>query len=581
MRFLIVVCKEFDRLNAMGMTASGWKAVWGHLYESKLAEIFQGLINEGDVLVGVPPFAKEGDKAPYELIVGQEGNQEPVTMVGLIKFEAKTQEWLCLDLSLYVSGAKTSIWELSEGVAEEQNEERNEVTVVTAEMRRDVVRLMNGEGREVWASCPTAALWRKYLKIGTRFEWGMYLLACSLKLEEEFVLMTEGEMLDAEHKRHQKNDPNFNKKDYPYLALDLGEARALLQVDSPMGDFMTRVDSVVPMQFSGQRGYRISCEFSPKEAPAFPVDIVVFEEVLNGYIPQVGDFVSGYGDVFAYPVAAVKTDSSWMDSPKVALTQDKESLRRESLALIYQHEEMPLSVRVVMAGIRAAGWNIDEVYSQYFSKMIPAFSISKGGNSNFVFIDTKLAGKYDFPDINEEEQALTHKNCVSQGKLPLRFQVSLEQKEKDFSLHVTQCNPFPDSLSFVLQVAEPQRNVAPDSVVLQAIQSFKRAVKASNIGLLAPSLAEDVHFKSYTAGTDIWGKITFLRYMSVAFLRWKSTGILPQTEASHVKWEGVSRPCFLLKYKGEVTACTLFKTKDGYISEMENIPVDIFKCPAE
>ena len=556
----------------MDWSFPAWKRVLKEQTQEDLAKVLEKLVEEGDSLNPFKDLAdyKEQAYAPgVEFIapvcqkLGKDKAEGCLLPTAFLSYQEKTQSWHGECLGLFSPEAPTSPWE----VVEFREGDSPEAFV-------SELRLMNEKGREIWASVLGYPVWKGVLRSGKRFLWGCSLVAEGLQAEKDLFIVKEGALLERAHAEEKRKNPAFKKEDLPYLALEMGEARGLLQTKNAQSDFLTRVESVQSCSFLGQKGYRLLCSLSAEGEPEWPVDIFAFESILGGYQPEVGDFISGFGTFLAFPVAPAPQEGSWMDSPSVAFSQEQEEARQKALSFLYQPKAALLSVRVVLAALAQAGWFIEEVYMQYYSKMLPSCKIRKEERSYVVFVDTCIEGVCDFPDINDVEARQMQESAHKQGLGLCRFQVTLTPlaQKREYGVGVKMWGDLKESLSFVVSAEELDSGLPRQRLLDAAMEGFKKTVKESNLAFLSPYLAEEVHFVSRSLGTDIRGRATFLRYFSIALLRWQKEGIVPGCQRGTLLWEGQERPCFELTYQGKVTARTIFFEKDGLITQMVNLP---------
>ncbi len=525
--------------------------------------IFSRLVETGAPLSPRPSFCRENEGLPYELIVTDES---PLRVAGLMKFNAATAEWECLQVFPLSVDSPRSPWEVLEtGVSPDEGAPEDKI--------EDEWLLMNESGRELRMKCRPLMTMKESLSPGRKFLCGISLIVRKLKKEESIIIVRDPDLLEAEKRRRKEENPSFEGEKLTFLRVDISHSRALLPGQGCLADFLTKVESVETFEFCGERGYRLGCALSPQGEAALPADLFVFPCVLDGYIPQVGDFISGFGEMAACPAEAWNDDTSWLDSPEVAQAQASRDLSREALAFIEAHPELPIAVRVIISSFIRTDWKILEVNSRYYSKMMPSFIAKKrGGGIYAVYVDSRMEGTYEYPDLNENELSEIRRRCKAQEIKDIRFRVNIIPAGESYSVSIAPSGKFPYKLSYLMDVPRPVRKGEEAPVVSRAAEDFARSVNESDLTALSFWLAEDLHFTSLTMGTDIKGKVTFLRYFSIALIRWAQRDVAPSARAGVVDWEGKTRPCLALMEGDKVAACTVFEARDGYVSRMITLP---------
>lgn len=543
---------------------NSWNAILGNNHATKAAVQFQRLLNTGSPLAPKPEFVSETEGLPYELIVTEE---RPLCIGALMKFNLMEAEWECLGVEPLSRQGAPSDWKISHAHKKNADELK--------ELPPTELSLVNESGKEIFAECLPYVTMREALSEGTSFEFGCYLVVQQIVKEQTTQIIREGALLDEERARRAQENPLFKPEDLPYIEIDLSHARAFLQDNNtPNADFLTTIEEVTPVTFCDVKGYKLRCSLSAESEKNFPVDFYVFEPVLKKYVPKEGDFISGFGALHVFPLQQVKADTHFGENVFKKMQGSSQNLET-ALDYLHNHEELPLSVRVIVSAFIRTGWEILETGSKYYSKMIPAFvARKKGGDTYAVYIDTQMKGQYGFPDLNAAEIQEIKKRCKSVGYKDIRFRASMIPHEDHYSVSIAPVGSgeIPFKVSFLIDVPKPEKKDNDEETVREAALAFAETINNSDMKILAPYLSEELHFQSHTMGTNLTGKITFLRYFTIALIKWAQNKLSPQAVVGSVEWQNRRVVSMALLDNDIPQSCTIFHAENGYITEMITLP---------
>lgn len=546
----------------MQSPANSWNAILGSNNAKKAAVQYQRLLDTGSPLDPKPDFVSETEGLPYELIVTDE---EPLCIAGLMKFNAEEAEWECLGVEALAREGVVSEWEIAG--ADKEAADKLQGTPPTE------LKLIDAAGKKISAECLPYVAMRNALAKGSKFLFGFHLLAHNLTREEEKQIVR-----DVAHKT--KATPGSKPEELPFVEIDLTHARAFLQDDNtPDSDFITRVEEVTPITFCNVKGYKLRCLLSAENESEFAVDLYAFAPVLGKYIPKKGDFISGYGRLHAFPVEKVVPDAHSEETVFRNMQGDPRNMEA-ALDYLNNHEELPLPVRVILSTFIRTGWEILETGSKYYSKMLPAFvARKKGGDTYAVYVDAQMEGHYSFPDLNAAEIQEIKKRCKSVGYKDIRFRATVRPSEDLYSVSIapTGSGNTPFKVSFLVDIKKPKKQISDDETVKEAALAFAETVNNSDMKLLAPYLSEELLFESKSLGTRIMGKITFLRYFTIALIKWMQNQLTPEAVVGSVEWNNKREICMALLSEGEAKACTIFRAENGYITHMQTLSEEACK----
>ena len=512
----------------MQSSVNSWNAILGNNHTKKAAAQFDRLLDTGSPLAPKPDFVTETEGLPYELIVTEEG---PLCVAGLMKFNAVDAEWECVGVEPMCREGAVSEWQIAE--ANKENADKLQGAPPTE------LTLIHDSDRRVRVECLPYVTMRDALAEGKKFLFGCHLVVREISKESETL------------------------------------ARAYLQdQNTTCYDFITQVEEVSPVTFCDVKGYRLRCTLTPEGEDDFPVDLYAFPPALKKYVPQKGDFISGYGQLYAYPVEEVTEETHSEEHVLKGMQGDAQNLEK-ALDYLNNHEELPLPARVILSTFIRTGWEILETGSKYYSKMLPAFvARMKGGDTYAVYVDAQMEGHYSFPDLNGAEIQEIKKRCKSVGYKDIRFRATVRPNGDNYSVSIapTGSGSMPFKVSFLMDIKKPHKNFTDEETVREAALAFAETINTSDMKILAPYLSEELHFQSKSLGTNIMGKITFLRYFTIALIKWAQNNIEPEATVGSVEWNGKREICMALMQEGKAKACTLFRAKNGYITEMITLP---------
>lgn len=539
-----------------------WNALLGDEYESKGESLFQELMEKGKPLSPKPSFSP-ASTLPFELITSAESERE-LPLSGLVEYSEETKGWECIQLSPYSSTGPLSVWKFEKALPPRHED-----------MPSTEIILSNEKGREVRFFCNSYPLYAKALKEQKRYRFRLFGIVYNLGLEEESLLITEGAILEKERQKIIDVKPDTPEEELPYMAVDLTDTRAVLQVNSCCGDILTKIEAMEEVTFHGEKGYRLYCSLAPSDEPAFPIELYAFAPSLEKYTPQTGDFVSGYVQLYAIPIAETSDEEEDIYT-SIEINQEKDASKRltEAMAFIQNHPELPLSSKLIISAFIHDGWQIADIYTKYFSKMIPTFRAVKDSEAVAVFVDTKFDKLYPYPDLNQEEMDYLTEHCRKQGCRLIRFQVSMTADKEKYNFAVDSSTGVGSKVTFPLQLPKLWSSTYKLESEKNAAKALAETVNEQNLSFIASHLDEEVHFYSHTLGNKMAGKITFLRYFTMALIRWQKQNVNLKAVHGMVEWQGFRRPAMALIHDEKVTAVSIFTAKNGFIGEIHTLPED-------
>lgn len=550
-------------------TANSWTAILGNKIGESSDHLFNYLVNTGEPWEGKPAFCTENEGLPYEVIVTADSL---LCVSGLMKFNADTAEWECLKVEPMGLDAPLSAWEVTS--IDNWEGEKN-----LAGNPPSHISLINEMGKEISVDCPVYAVMRESLAEGKRFRLSLYMVTLFLQKEEKVLEVTSGKVLEMERERRAQSDSSFKPEDLKSVTVDLTGKRAVLQGrEGKVTDFLTMIEEVQPVEMQGHYGYKMKCDLAPQKDIPLLVDMYAFESSLKGYIPQKGDYVSGGGFLYGVPVEEINAKEAGMSFPSDAPEPELSSKDKEWMEFLSTRPELPLATKVLIGSFIRTGWQVVQASTKYFSKMVPAFIARKPKGSTYaVFVDCRQEGKYEYPDLNAAELRDIESRCREYGYKTIRFRVDVMEEGKNYRYAITPIGRFPQKMAFETTVKKPSRKMVAEEVVKSAVAAFAQTVNSADMTYLSAWLDEDLHYTSQTVDTDIHGKITFLRYFTVALAQWEKSKMLPKAVTGTVSWKNRRHPCMALIHDGKVTACTVMRARGGYVTEMATLPENSYE----
>ena len=341
---------------------------------------------------------------------------------------------------------------------------------------------------------------------------------------------------------------------------------------------IAEVKTVTPIQFSGMRGYCLGVQVHAK-LPQLLFNVYVFEHLLSGKKPHVGDIVSAGGMLLAAPDALVESSVCWADSPQ---TDEQEELARlEALAHEMQVNLLPYGapLAALAAAFIRQGYTFDAPFEPLFRFGRPEFALlSPSGERLMVMVDTV---------VNQHEDQRGYRCRFAPDKYPAHMaKTPQDGKPADIcfvTLHLEAVPASPDSLAVALeQHGTTVPLVLPKMVTMQASEAlteeqaahlFSECMVSQSFEKLLPCLREDVAYTSQTAELSFAGKYDLLRHLRTCFDVWQKRGVTEELQfnVQSVQYGGESRFCCVATQQGELISATVFTLTNSLISRIEAI----------
>ncbi len=410
----------------------------------------------------------------------------------------------------------------------------NELEIYTT--GQDSVELMDSRGHVYYAACAELSMFPERLKVGMHLRWAVNVFADTLVFSENANIQFESD------KTHVKA-------------------------------FSTRVQSVRPVDFCGLTGYCLQVPVHEKQ-PDLLFNIYVFEHLLSGRVPRVGDAIKVSGKLQAAPDSLVETSTCWADSPETTTASHEDEL--EALALQEKTALLPYSAPLaeLAASFVKAGYRIKEAFLPLFRFGRPEFRLeSPQGSLLFVMVDYV---------VNQHEDKQGYRCRFKPDKYPAHMaQTPQEDGPADIcfvTLHLSAVSDSDYAVKPELHGAAPELllpeliTVCPEGTLTQqdAARLFADCMATQSFEQLLSVLREDVHYCSETAGLEYHSKMDLLRHLRSCFDTWKKHNVLKEIAFTVRKLEYQGKACYacVASQAGEPVSVTIVKVKTSQVAEI-------------
>lgn len=464
------------------------------------------------------------------------------------------------------------------------------------------VELMNREGFRLWAESLEASVYGDAMPTGRRYQWALSLVAEECRNNTQEIPITSGAvfelMKEGYVEEHGEEPPaghvftittahmralNQSLEDEPdaYSSL-IGVVEELREVALPADEF----------PFASCLCAQVRCLPDDEDTV---VSVYLPPAALVDFVPKVGDNIACLGTLRAVATELCEGTDSWLDSPELAAElPDRE---QESSAHAYYDacKESSIALGAVAAAFVKGGWTVEQYDPDGFSrKGVPLCVRNQRGELASVFVDTVINGHApQFAYAAQREQIETA--CRERGELAVFATVELsyeeasggynvemslspEQEGVTCSLRWTKAGFVGSMMSFE---GDELKNKLTRPEVLDEAAAARRMAEAFASGKwteAAKWMREEMSYHSHTNGTELCGKIDYLRYITERIENWKREGRWQHFSfaAGSVRHEGQQRPCMAMCYDGIPTGLLVFGDSGGLIGSLVAVPATAF-----
>ncbi len=319
--------------------------------------------------------------------------------------------------------------------------------------------------------------------------------------------------------------------------------------------------AVQRVQCCGMSGYCLQAAYDAALPDLF-FNVYVFEHLLVGKLPHVGDYIEVAGKLMLTPDALVQTEACWAEAP--------EPLPVPAIA----------PMEALAQAFAAAGYQPERAFEPLYRFGRPDLHLlTPQGGKLFVLVDFVVNGAEDYWGYRRRfyprrYPAHMARNAQGEGPADLCF-VTMhlntaadgDAYELKASFHGT---PVELALPERLCYAVPAMALASES---QAAALLESAMNSRDFSVLDSYLREDLYYTSETAEITLHSKTDFLRHMRGRFDQWNKLQPPPDVQfyTAIVKYQGQSRMALAAYQDGELISETVFELAAGRISRMMSL----------
>lgn len=404
---------------------------------------------------------------------------------------------------------------------------------------RDSVALMDARGHIYHAACAELSMFPDRLKVGMHLRWAVSIFADSFELCRKTRIRIDS---------------------------------AAVQVRA----FASRIQAVKPVDFCGLKGYCLQAPVH-EQLPGLLFNVYVFEHLLAGRVPRVGEWFIARGHTLAAPDSLVDAATCWADSPETAAASQADAA--ESVALQEYDALLPYGAPLaeLVAAFVRAGYRMQESFLPLFRFGRPELRLlSPQGSLLLVMVDCVV---HDHEDIYgyrcrfKPGQYPAHMNQTPQGDGPVDICFATlhlgpaPTAEADFSLKAELHGSAP-LLDVSATVTLPP---VPPLTEEDAAHLFADCMATQSFEKIIPHLCEDVQYHSETAGVALFSKSDLLRHLRTCFDAWKKRDVLKDIAftVQQTPVDGQPRFTCLASQSGSPISRTFIAIKNNRIAEIK------------
>lgn len=465
-----------------------------------------------------------------------------------------------------------------------------------------IIELLTSTGYRFRAECLEAAVFGESLPAGRRYQCALSMVAEECRYNTQEISITSGaffEMMKEEYRKDNGEEPPADfaftvttaamrmlnqeeEGEYAASAMLTGVVESLHEVALPAGEFPFETCLMAEIRCIPDDEDTVVCVYLPPT-------------VLGDYEPKVGDNIACSGTLCAAAKELVEAGESWQDSAAVAEQQDDGEQWREAHSYFDACKESSLALATVAAAFVNGGWSVASFDPDHFSRNYVPLSVrNQRGDAASVFVDTVIDGHE--PQFSYAVQReLIETACRERGEtaifatVELRYHSTSDRYGVSMSLSPEQegvknslilcAEGFSGSISRLTAGGVEETPTRPEQLdEADAARIFCEAFSTGNWTEAAKWMREEMHYCSHTNGTECFGKIDYLRYITERIEnrklegRWENFSF----DTGSVGYEGRRRPCMVMCYEGEPTGMLVFGDKLGTIGELTAVPREAF-----
>lgn len=465
-----------------------------------------------------------------------------------------------------------------------------------------IVELMGPTGYRLWAESSEAVAYGDGLPLGRRYRWNLFLVAESCQNNVHEFRITEGAAFEFMKENYREEHGEEPPADFAFT-LSTAAMRALNQEDE--GEYAAScmlcgvVEELreVPLpteEFPETRCLMAVLRCIPDDEET-AVCVYLSTAALGDFMPKVGDNIACTGTLRASARELLETAASWQDSAELAERTADESRASEAHGYFDACKAYSLALGTAAAAFVQAGWTVEQYETARFSRdTVPLRVRNQRGEPASVFVDTVMDGhspQFSFAERREQLEAdsrrqgrtamfatveLTYKSAADRYAVGM----TLSPEQEGVENRLVMCaEGFPRTESCLTQDGVTEKPVRPERMEEEeAARLFAEAFSAGSWQELSKWLREEMQYRSRSNGTELYGKIDYLRYMTERITQWKENGEWKNMSVAtgSLLYEGERRPCMAMFHRGIPTGMLVFRDSHGSVGETVAVPSDCF-----
>ncbi len=321
------------------------------------------------------------------------------------------------------------------------------------------------------------------------------------------------------------------------------------------------IQAVQRVQCCGMSGYCLQAAYDAA-VPNLCFNVYVFEHLLVGKLPQMGDYIEVAGRLMLTPDSLVQTEACWAAAP------------------------LPLPVPAISPmealaqSFADAGYKPERPFEPLYRFGRPDLHLlTPQGEKLFVLVDFVVNGAEDYWGYRRRfypnrYPAHMARNAQGEGPAHLCFVTMNLNTASDGGIYELKASFHGTPVD--VKLPERLRHAAsamPLPGEAQAAALLESAMNSRDFSVLVSYLREDLYYSSETADITLHSKTDFLRHMRGRFDQWSKLQPPPDVRfrTAVVKHDGESRMALAAYQSGELVSVTIFKLVAGCISRMVSL----------
>ncbi len=451
-----------------------------------------------------------------------------------------------------------------------------------------IITLMDRNGNEYAVECLESLTVRQELKSGACYTWTLSMLADHILKNESKIEIKSGVLFEMAKEDYRAEHGCEAPEDYSVtVSMEKMKMWNPYADTDPYATVTGLVESVEHLVIFGSvklTVLRMQCVPDNEEVH---MNIYVSDFVLDGYTPEVGDNITCSGFVHAAPDTVVEMETSWLDSPEVALErEDREAFIRAS-HVYREYAPYSIAMACVASALEENGWRIVGDNRNRPVSYPSLIAARQDDSYALFFIDTFIDDKkavFTFdPNMERIGKSLKDINGVDHAVLgDYYIKVKLEYLENlnRYKIELLDDGGFPEELN--LPMIGSTNSGKGEKVEVSGeeamVKIFHSAMTNGDWVQLTEAMSETMHYHSFTADVDLYGKMDYIRYMADKVNYWKKSDLWRDFifKTGTIMYEGRERPCCMTYYCGKKNAGVIFEVQNGLAIKMTVLPKHLY-----